>query len=67
MGAGYPRTDGLRLPRCDNHNFVSVRSRNRCSRLVSDPRLSHIDPIVGAPKRNTFLKTAVPFLRRIAR
>jgi len=27
--------------------------------------LSHLDPIVGAPKRNTFLKTVVPYLKKI--
>ncbi len=43
------------------------RSNIRTTRLVSDPGMSHIDPVVGAPKRNTFLRTVVPFLRKIAR
>ena len=43
------------------------RSRIPAARFVSDPGMSHIDPIVGAPKRNTFLKTVVPFLKKIAR
>lgn len=43
------------------------RSNIRTTRLVSDTGMSHLDPIVGAPKRNTFLKTAVPFLKKIAR
>jgi hypothetical protein len=27
----------------------------------------HIDPLVAVPRRNAFVKTVVPFLRRIAR
>jgi hypothetical protein len=44
-----------------------ARSSIRTSRLVSDPGMSHLDPVLAAPKRNTFLRTAVPFLRKIAR
>lgn len=33
-------------------------------RLVSDPRASHLDPLVAAPKRNFFLRTVVPFLKK---
>lgn len=33
-------------------------------RLVSDTGQSHLDPLVAAPSRNTFLKTVVPFLRK---
>ena len=43
------------------------RSDIRTTRLVSDPGMSHLDPVLGAPKRNTFLKTVVPFLKKIAR
>lgn len=43
------------------------RSKIRTSRFVSDTGMSHIAPIVGAPMRNTFLRTAVPVLRKIAR
>ena len=28
---------------------------------------AHLDPIAAAPERNDFLKTVVPFLRRVAR
>lgn len=43
------------------------RSNIRTKRLVSDEGMSHIDPIVGAPKRNTFLRTVVPFLKQLSR
>ena len=43
------------------------RSNIRTTRLVSDPGMSHIDPVVGSPKRNTFLRTVVPFLRKLTR
>ena len=35
--------------------------------VVDDERASHLDPTSAAPSRNRFLKTVVPFLRRIAR
>jgi hypothetical protein len=35
--------------------------------VVDDERASHLDPVAAAPARNRFLKTVVPFLRRIAR
>jgi pimeloyl-ACP methyl ester carboxylesterase len=31
--------------------------------FVRDKRQSHLDPLVAAPRRNSFLKTVVPFLR----
>ncbi len=38
------------------------------SKLVNaDPRQSHLDPLTGAPDRNAFLKTVVPFLRKTFR
>lgn len=43
-----------------------ARSDIRTKKLVSDTGMSHIDPIVGAPGRNTFLKTVVPFVKKIA-
>jgi hypothetical protein len=43
------------------------RSRIPRSRVVSDPRASHLDPLAAAPDRNRFLHTVVPFLRRLAR
>jgi hypothetical protein len=35
--------------------------------VVDDERASHLDPTSAAPARNRFLKTVVPFLRRIGR
>lgn len=46
---------------------LARRSAIRTTRFVSDTGMSHLDPVVAAPRRNTFLKTVVPFLRRIAR
>lgn len=37
------------------------------SRLVSDPRQSHLDPIAALPGRNRFVTTVVPFLKRLTR
>jgi hypothetical protein len=36
------------------------------ARIVADPSASHLDPLAAAPARNRFLKTVVPFLRRVA-
>lgn len=33
------------------------------SKLVSDPRTSHLDPLTALPSRNRFLQTVEPFLR----
>ena len=38
-------------------------SRVKTARYVADPRASHLDPLVAAPRRNAFLKTVVPFLK----
>jgi hypothetical protein len=35
--------------------------------VVDDRQAAHLDPLSAAPKRNRFLKTVVPFLRRAAR
>ncbi len=35
--------------------------------VVDDRKASHLDPLSGAPARNRFLKSVVPFLRRFAR
>jgi hypothetical protein len=35
--------------------------------VIDDERASHLDPTSAAPSRNRFLKTVVPFLRRIPR
>jgi hypothetical protein len=35
--------------------------------VVDDRGTSHLDPLSAAPKTNRFLKTVVPFLKRIAR
>jgi len=34
---------------------------------VDDRSAGHLDPLSAAPKANRFLKTVVPFLRRVAR
>jgi pimeloyl-ACP methyl ester carboxylesterase len=34
--------------------------------VVDDRAASHLDPLLGAPARNDFLRTVVPFLRRLA-
>jgi hypothetical protein len=36
-------------------------------RVVDDRQASHLDPLSAAPRTNRFLKTVVPFLRRVAR
>jgi hypothetical protein len=43
------------------------RSRIGTARVVDDRTTAHLDPLVAAPGRNRFLKTVVPFLRRLAR
>ena len=43
------------------------RSRIREFSIVDDRGTSHLDPLSAAPGRNDFLKTVVPFLRRLAR
>jgi hypothetical protein len=40
-------------------------SRIPRSTLVSDPRFAHLDPLAASPDRNTFLRTVVPFLKRL--
>jgi hypothetical protein len=35
--------------------------------VVDDRGTSHLDPLSAAPRTNRFLKTVVPFLKRIAR
>jgi hypothetical protein len=35
------------------------------SRVVRDPNASHLDPVSAAPARNRFLKTVVPFLKKL--
>lgn len=42
-------------------------SRIRHARLVADPRMTHVDPLVAAPQHNTVLKTLAPFLRGLSR
>jgi hypothetical protein len=37
------------------------------ARIVDDRATSHLDPLSAAPRTNHFLKTVVPFLRRISR
>ena len=40
------------------------RSKIRTFRLVRDPEASHLDPLVAAPRRNVFLKSLVPFVKK---
>ena len=57
----------------DLSNGRVARGARRLARLsriarpvvVDDERASHIDPVAAAPGRNRFLKTVVPFLRRL--
>lgn len=57
----------------DLSNGRVVRGARRLARfsritrlvVVDDERASHLDPTSAAPARNRFLKTVVPFLRRI--
>jgi len=41
-------------------------SRIRNPTVVDDRHAAHLDPLSAAPARNRFLKTVVPFLRRLA-
>jgi hypothetical protein len=42
-----------------------ARTTRRQSMLVNrNPLMSHLDPLLAAPKTNGFLKTVVPFLDR---
>jgi hypothetical protein len=42
-------------------------SRIPASSVVDDRAAAHLDPLSAAPERNRFLKTVVPFLRRVLR
>ena len=44
-------------------SFVRT-SRIETARYVSEPRASHLDPLVAAPRRNRFLTTVVAFLKK---
>ena len=41
------------------------RSRIRQSTIVDDRATSHLDPLSAAPSRNHFLRSVVPFLKRL--
>jgi pimeloyl-ACP methyl ester carboxylesterase len=47
------------------HRLID-RSRIRDYRLVHAEKMKHYDPLISRPRHNRFLKTVVPFLRRIA-
>ena len=47
--------------------LLARQSRIERPTIVSDRHASHLDPLSAAPRRNRFLKTVVPFLRRLAR
>jgi hypothetical protein len=46
---------------------LAAMSRVPHSRVVDDRNASHLDPLSAAPRTNRFLKTVVPFLKRLAR
>jgi hypothetical protein len=46
---------------------LAARARIPSIRVVDDRQASHLDPLSAAPRTNRFLRTVVPFLRRIAR
>ncbi|MDQ2700919.1 MAG: hypothetical protein M3Y23_06280, partial [Actinomycetota bacterium] len=50
-------------------NWVKrTRTPGRLTKLVNaDPRMSHLDPLLASPKKNIFLKTVTPFLRKTFR
>jgi hypothetical protein len=45
---------------------LAAISRVRTVRVVDDRAAAHLDPLSAAPRTNRFLKTVVPFLRRVA-
>ena len=45
---------------------LAKSSRIERPTVVDDRKASHLDPLSGAPARNRFLKTVVPFLKRHA-
>jgi hypothetical protein len=45
---------------------LAARSRVPHVRVVDHRKASHLDPLSAAPRTNRFLKTVVPFLRRLA-
>jgi hypothetical protein len=45
---------------------LAALSRAPSLRVVDDRNASHLDPLSAAPKRNRFLNTVVPFLKRVA-
>ena len=44
---------------------LAKASRIRTPTIVSDPAMSHLDPVLAVPSRNSFTKTVVPFLKRL--
>jgi hypothetical protein len=44
--------------------FVEASNVTRAT-YVADPLQSHLDPLTALPSRNRFLKTVVPFLKRL--
>jgi hypothetical protein len=41
-------------------------SRIEDATVIDNRRVAHLDPLTAAPRRNEFLRTVVPFLRRLA-
>jgi hypothetical protein len=46
---------------------LARRSRIEEVSIVDDRGTSHLDPLSAAPRRNDFLRTVVPFLKRLSR
>ncbi|MCO5315054.1 MAG: hypothetical protein M9938_02660 [Solirubrobacterales bacterium] len=38
--------------------------RGKAVLINADPQMSHLDPLVAAPRKNVFIKTVTPFLKR---
>jgi pimeloyl-ACP methyl ester carboxylesterase len=78
LGLGPFHTGGIRVPLYAFQTSLTKgrvlrgarrlvkRSHIRTATYVSDPRQSHLDPLVASPARNRFLTTVVRFLKRPA-
>jgi hypothetical protein len=60
-------TDGRVLRGARRYIERSEVPRSRSTLVNRASSTSHLDPLTAAPERNDFLKTVVPWLRRVAR
>jgi pimeloyl-ACP methyl ester carboxylesterase len=60
-------TDGRVLRGARRFLARSASPRSRAVLVDAAREQSHLDPLTAAPERNRFLRTVVPFLRRLAR